>query len=121
MGGFFDAPAKQAELDRLERIVSEPGFWDDQEAAQNTLKQRSRLERALEQQRNFDTAVSDAEVLFEFALEDADSAAELETLIVKLEKDVDAAQTRMVAVAKELSAKGEIVLSDGKSDDELIY
>jgi flagellar motor switch protein FliG len=36
-------------------------------------------------------------------------------------KDVDAAQTRMVAMAKELSARGEIVLSDGKSDDELIY
>ncbi len=36
-------------------------------------------------------------------------------------KDVDAAQTRMVAMAKELSARGEIVLTDGKSDDELIY
>jgi flagellar motor switch protein FliG len=36
-------------------------------------------------------------------------------------KDVDAAQTRLVAVAKDLAAKGEIVLSDGKSDDELIY
>ncbi|MBI1186462.1 MAG: flagellar motor switch protein FliG [Alphaproteobacteria bacterium] len=36
-------------------------------------------------------------------------------------RDVDAAQSRMVAVAKELSARGEIVLSDGKSDDELIY
>ncbi len=36
-------------------------------------------------------------------------------------KDVDAAQTRMVATAKELSARGEIMLSDGKSDDELIY
>ena len=36
-------------------------------------------------------------------------------------KDVDAAQTRMVAVAKDLSARGEIVLSDGKSEDELIY
>ncbi|MGE0531285.1 MAG: flagellar motor switch protein FliG [Hyphomonadaceae bacterium] len=36
-------------------------------------------------------------------------------------KDVDAAQTRMVAIAKELSARGEIVLSDGKSEDELIY
>lgn len=36
-------------------------------------------------------------------------------------KDVDAAQTRLVAQAKELSARGEIVLSDGKSDDELIY
>jgi flagellar motor switch protein FliG len=36
-------------------------------------------------------------------------------------KDVDAAQARMVAVAKDLSARGEILLSDGKSDDELIY
>ncbi len=36
-------------------------------------------------------------------------------------KDVDAAQTRMVALAKDLSTRGEIVLSDGKSDDELIY
>jgi flagellar motor switch protein FliG len=36
-------------------------------------------------------------------------------------KDVDAAQTRMVATAKELSSRGEILLSDGKSDDELIY
>ncbi len=36
-------------------------------------------------------------------------------------KDVDAAQTRMVALAKELAARGEIVLSDGKSEDELIY
>jgi flagellar motor switch protein FliG len=36
-------------------------------------------------------------------------------------KDVDAAQTRMVATAKELAARGEIVLSDGKSEDELIY
>ncbi|MBC7769816.1 MAG: flagellar motor switch protein FliG [Phycisphaerales bacterium] len=36
-------------------------------------------------------------------------------------KDVDAAQTRMVAVAKDLAARGEIVLSDGKSEDELIY
>ena len=36
-------------------------------------------------------------------------------------KDVDAAQTRMVATAKDLAARGEILLSDGKTDDELIY
>ncbi|MBL8530226.1 MAG: flagellar motor switch protein FliG [Hyphomonadaceae bacterium] len=36
-------------------------------------------------------------------------------------KDVDAAQARMVASAKELAARGEIVLSDGKAEDELIY
>lgn len=36
-------------------------------------------------------------------------------------KDVDAAQTKMVQIAKELAARNEIVLSDGKSEDELIY
>ena len=53
---------------------------------------RSRIERALKQQADFETGVSDAEVLFEFAAEDADSAKELETLIDKLEKDVTAAE-----------------------------
>jgi len=36
-------------------------------------------------------------------------------------KDVDAAQTLMINLAKDLAAKGEIVLSTSKSDDELIY
>ena len=36
-------------------------------------------------------------------------------------KDVEVAQTRMVAVAKDLAARGEIILSEGKSEDELIY
>jgi flagellar motor switch protein FliG len=36
-------------------------------------------------------------------------------------RDVDPAQARLVAVAKDLAARGELVLSDGKSDDELIY
>jgi flagellar motor switch protein FliG len=36
-------------------------------------------------------------------------------------RDVDAAQTRIVSMAKDLAARGEIVLSDGKADDELIY
>ncbi len=39
---------------------------------------------------------------------------------VKL-RDVDEAQQIMVRVAKELAAKGEIVLSSGKDEDEVIY
>jgi len=53
---------------------------------------RSRIEKALQQQKDFETGVSDAEVLFEFAESDADSAKELEELITKLEKDVTAAE-----------------------------
>ncbi|MEQ1754642.1 MAG: flagellar motor switch protein FliG [Micropepsaceae bacterium] len=36
-------------------------------------------------------------------------------------KDVDEAQMKMVIVAKELAEKGEILLSAGKSEDELVY
>jgi len=36
-------------------------------------------------------------------------------------KDVEGAQQEMVNTAKDLAAKGEILLSDGGSDDELIY
>jgi flagellar motor switch protein FliG len=35
-------------------------------------------------------------------------------------KDVDDAQTRMVATAKDLAAKGEIVILKTKSDDQMI-
>jgi flagellar motor switch protein FliG len=36
-------------------------------------------------------------------------------------KDVDAAQSRIVALAKDLAERGEIVLSEGKAEDEMIY
>ena len=36
-------------------------------------------------------------------------------------KDVEGAQTKMVAAAKDLAARGEIVLAEGKAEDELIY
>lgn len=94
MGGFFDAPAKQSELEKLEAAISTPGFWDDQEKAQKTVQRRSRLEKALQQQTDFETGVSDAEVLFEFAETDADSAQELQSLITKLEREVTEAEVQ---------------------------
>lgn len=36
-------------------------------------------------------------------------------------KDVDQAQSEMVFIAKDLAARGEIMLADGGGDDELIY
>ncbi|MEQ1643789.1 MAG: peptide chain release factor 2 [Pyrinomonadaceae bacterium] len=93
LGGFFDAPAKQRELDESEKLISTPGFWDDQEHAQKVVQVRARIEKALTRQAAFEAGVSDAEVLFEFAAEDADSAKELEALINRLEKEANEAET----------------------------
>jgi len=94
LGGFFDAPKKRAELEKLETQISAPDFWNNSDAAQKIVQQRSRLEKALEQQENFETSVSDAEVLIEFAESDANSLSELETLIERLEKQVAEAETQ---------------------------
>lgn len=94
MGGFFDTPRKQSELEKLEKQISEPDFWNDSEKAQKIVQQRSRIEKALEQQENFETSVSDAEVLIEFAASDKNSLTELESLINHLEKEVAIAETQ---------------------------
>lgn len=93
MRGFFDAPTKRFKLEKLEAKISAPEFWNDSAQAQKIVQERSRIERVLEGQKKFETAVSDAEVLFEFAETDKDSANELYDLIVNLETEVDVATT----------------------------
>lgn len=52
------------------------------------------MEKALQQQKDFETGVSDAEVLFEFAETDAESARDLEALIERLEREVTEAEVQ---------------------------
>ncbi len=96
MRGFFDAPAKRVELEKLEAQISNPDFWSDSGKAQTIVQQRSRIEKLIGAQEQFETAVSDAEVLFEFAKTDENSVQELSDLISKLEKEVDEAQTEVL-------------------------
>jgi peptide chain release factor 2 len=93
LGGFFDVPKKREELEKLEAQIAEPDFWNDQQRAQKIVQQRSRLERTIERQEAFESGISDAEVLFEFAESDEASARELEELISKLEREVGEAET----------------------------
>lgn len=94
MGGFFDAPAKERELAALEEKIGAPDFWDDTDAAQKIVQNRSRLQRALERQKSFETGISDAEVLLEFAETDENSLNELNDLISKLNAEVSEAETQ---------------------------
>jgi peptide chain release factor 2 len=94
LGGFFDAPRKRSEVEDLEKQISAPDFWNDSERAQKIVQQRSRLEKALAQQESFEAAVSDAEILIEFAETDDNSFNELNALITRLEKEAAAAETQ---------------------------
>jgi len=58
------------------------------------VQQRSRIERELDRQEQFESSLSDAEVLIEFAESDPASQTELESLVDRLENEVTEAETR---------------------------
>src|SRR6476620_10685521 len=95
-GGFFDVPARREELSRIETQASAPDFWNDQEAAQKLLQDRSRLEKKIDRQEHFESQIADAEVLFEFAEEDETSIRELTSLLERLEHELALAETEML-------------------------
>ncbi|HYE98208.1 MAG TPA: peptide chain release factor 2 [Planctomycetota bacterium] len=43
LGGFFDIPAKQEKLSQLEARMAEPSFWNDQNAARETIDEANKL------------------------------------------------------------------------------
>ncbi len=95
-GGFFDVAAGREELSRIETQASSPDFWNDQEAAQKLLQKRTALEKKIQRQELFESQVSDAGVLFEFAEEDEDSLKELHALLERLSHEVGIAETEML-------------------------
>jgi peptide chain release factor 2 len=95
-GGFFDPESKRAELARIEEQCSKPDFWNDQERAQKVLRQRSRLESAADKADQFQRDVEDAAVLIEFASEDEASLKELQTVIARLDREVEEGETEML-------------------------
>ncbi|MGH9902468.1 MAG: peptide chain release factor 2 [Pyrinomonadaceae bacterium] len=107
LGGFFDVAAKREELAGIEARASAPDFWNEQEAAQKLLQQRSRLERVISRQERFETSIEDAGVLFEFAEEDEESLRELRALVERLEREVGEAETEML-LAGENDARNAI-------------
>lgn len=83
-------------MEKLEAKVGAPDFWNDQANAQKVLKERSRLDGAIQQAASFARSVSDLEVLFEFAVEDETSRTELQQTLSRLGEDVAAAETKML-------------------------
>ena len=72
--------------------MAEPGFWDDQDAAQGVVKEISVLKRAIEAWTSVYSQYEDAEALCELLDEEPDESleAELEDNVANLEKAVAA-------------------------------
>ena len=100
-------PTKRTELEKIGIEAAAPDFWSDQEGAQRLLQKRSRLQRIIERHEKFETEISDAGVLFEFAEQDKASLNELRELLGRLEHEIGQAETEML-LAGENDARNAI-------------
>ncbi len=71
--------------------MADPGFWDDQAAAQKVINEVNSLRGYVEQMRKLESAQDDLEVMIELAAEenDMDLFAEANTAAAALEKDIE--------------------------------
>ena len=63
--------------------MEEPGFWDDTEKSQNTMKELKSLKDKLEEMKDLETVYEDIQVLLEMAFEENDSS-----IISEIEEEI---------------------------------
>ncbi len=80
----------------LEDAMSQPGFWDNPDAAQSTVVKLKTVKAIVDPMARMLARVEDIQTLHELAVEmdSADDLAEVGTEIVKLEKDLEALELK---------------------------
>ncbi len=84
-GGIFDFDRRKEELEEINRELEQPGVWDNPENAQKLGQERVRLEKIVLTIEQMDSALEDAELLLEMAVEDKDESS-VKTIIEDLDK-----------------------------------
>ncbi len=106
------------ELEELNLSMAEPGFWDNNENAQNTNKQVKSIENKIKKYKEILAKIEDLEVLAEFASEDEEMADELETELEKLEADCEKTKLSALLTGEYDSNNAIISLNAGAGGTE---
>ncbi|MCU1263590.1 MAG: bacterial peptide chain release factor 2 (bRF-2) [Bryobacterales bacterium] len=101
-GGIFDSAAKQSELNKTEKLISEPDFWNQPEKSQKVMQDRKRLEEAIGHDSSIASLTSDLDTLFELAHEGE-----------KVQPDIERALKSFESVLTELE---DAMLLSGEND-----
>lgn len=88
-GGGFDVPTKLKEMEKLEAETMDPGFWNDQQAAQKKMQSMSALREIVETWDKLYRRANDALELYVMAEDDPEMLTELEQEADALEKELE--------------------------------
>ena len=87
--GFLKIEEKESELAALEEKMNAPDFWNDKEAAQNTIAAVSSCRNIITPFRKMESSLDDFGTALEFAAEDEAFVAEAEAQLPALEAELD--------------------------------
>lgn len=90
-GGIFDVPAKRERVQELEAEIAKPDFWNQGDAAQELLKERTALQKIVENCDSAQQQIEDASVLIELGEEgeDQETLDEVNAMLPDLVKQID--------------------------------
>jgi peptide chain release factor 2 len=118
--GYLDLEGRRKRLAELEAEVSRPDLWDDTSVGQQVTREYGRIKGDVDEMEGLDGRVSDAETLYQLAVEEGDEsvAAELEGLIASLERELAELELRSLFTGEhdERDAVCEIHAKDGGTD-----
>lgn len=84
-GGIFDEPQTRERLAELDYLSAQPAFWEQQERAQELLKERNDAKLSIDRLDHLQSALDDLGILIEMAEEDEESRTEAEELCASLD------------------------------------
>ena len=94
LGSIFDAAKLRQLLEQVEKKIADPGFWNDPEKSQDTMRQRKRLEEKLVSDQELSRRTEDVSAYYDLAREGEEVTADLQREQESLKKLVEDLETR---------------------------
>lgn len=98
LGGLFDLEEKQTRIAELDAEMSDPDFWNDQQAAQKVINEANGLKELVQSYEKYVSQLEDLEVSYQLVREEADEELqqELEAELNTLTNDLNAFELFML-------------------------
>lgn len=98
----LDLDNKQKRIQELEASMEAPGFWDDSDKSQVTMKELKGLKSSFEKYKELEQGIEDANTLIEMAEEENDTS-----LVPDVENEVTTVETKLEELRIETLLSGE--------------
>ena len=116
----LDLPGRRTRLSELEQLASDPSLWDDPDAARKVTGELARVKDDVDELGSLEQRLSDVEVLYELAREEADDSfeAEVDAGMAAVERDLAVVELRAMYSGEhdELDAVCEVHSGAGGTD-----